>query len=260
MTNRKCILISYEVTSLNNIVLSRKLLTTNGYVEVKQRAGCLSYIEDKLGYQSELARTLTQSESVPWDPPAKAIIAFTSESTLKNFCENYLAPGNVNVSDTEERLQQILTRITYDCVVKDKLIAIPIFANFLKVVRDLMVSRSTLQLWQLKLALAQSSNNKLTSNLLSAETLLALKHEAISVFDGFEKDLSSLVKSYLSGENFHFCNDVIGMQLSHYVLFYNLPFGINVNNLDELFDFAVRLESNGYSSESISKILQILGV
>lgn len=102
-------------------------------MEVKQRAGCLSYIEDKLGYHSELARTLTQSESVPWDPPAKAIVSFTSESTLRNFCDNYLTPGNKKGTSDEERLQQILTRVTYDCVVKDKLVAIPIFAALFKV-------------------------------------------------------------------------------------------------------------------------------
>lgn len=111
----------------------RKLLSTNGYVEVKQRAGCLSYMEDKLGYHSELARTLTQSETVPWDPPAKAIVSFTSESTLRNFCDNYLTCGNQSGGFDEERLQQIFTRVTYECVVKDKLVAIPIFAGLFKV-------------------------------------------------------------------------------------------------------------------------------
>lgn len=100
---------------------------------MKQRAGCLSYMEDKLGYHSELARTLTQSESIPWDPPAKAIISFSSESTLRNFCDNYFTSGNKAAGQAEERLQQILTRVTYDCVVKDKLVAIPIFTALLKV-------------------------------------------------------------------------------------------------------------------------------
>lgn len=90
-------------------------------------------MEDKLGYHSELARTLTQSESVPWDSPAKAIVSFTSESTLRNFCDNFLTAGNQSARKDEERLQQILTRVTYDCVVKDKLIVIPIFAVLLKV-------------------------------------------------------------------------------------------------------------------------------
>lgn len=100
---------------------------------MKQRAGCLSYMEDKLGYHSELARTLTESETIPWDPPAKAIVSFMSESTLRNFCDNYLTPGSKSGGVEEQRLQKILTRVTYECVVKDKLVVIPIFAALFKV-------------------------------------------------------------------------------------------------------------------------------
>lgn len=102
-------------------------------MEVKQRAGCLSYMEDKLGYHSEMARTLTESETIPWDPLAKAIVSFTSESTLRNFCDNYLTPGSKTGGVGEQSLQKILTRVTYECVVKDKLVVIPIFAALCKV-------------------------------------------------------------------------------------------------------------------------------
>lgn len=110
-----------------------RILSTSGYIEVKQRVGCLSYIEDKLGYRSQLARTLTQSDTVPWVPPAKSIVLFTSECTMRNFCDNYLIPGEVKASPQELRLQQILTRVTYECVIKDKLPVIIIFATLLKV-------------------------------------------------------------------------------------------------------------------------------
>lgn len=120
--------------------------------------------------------------------------------------------------------------------------------------RDLTTASSTLPLWQVKLALAQNSN------LLSTETLLAVKDEAVSVLNGLEKDLSGLVKDFLAGENFNFCNSSIGMQLGGYVTFYNIPFGVTVNNMDQLFELAVKLEASDYSFESINKILQILGI
>lgn len=112
----------------------------------------------------------------------------------------------------------------------------------------------------MKLALAIGLRYKLASNLLSSETLMALKHQAISILNSLEKDLSILVKNYMSATNFNFCNDAISMQLSSYVTFYSIPFGVNVSNLDQLFELAVKLESSGYSPESISKILQILGM
>lgn len=117
----------------NVFLISRHLLSTSGYVEVKQRAGCLSYMEDKLGYHSQLARTLTQSETIPWDPPSTAIVSFTSESTLRHFCDNYLTPGVHGSSNIEARLQQMLTRVTYDCVIKEKLVVIPIITTLIKV-------------------------------------------------------------------------------------------------------------------------------
>lgn len=113
--------------------LCRRLLLTSGYIEVKQRAGCLSYMEDKLGYQSQLARTLTQSEVIPWDPPAKTIISFSSEATLRYFCDNYLAAGNQTSDVNESKLRHVLTRTTYDCVIKDKLFAILIVTTLVKV-------------------------------------------------------------------------------------------------------------------------------
>lgn len=100
---------------------------------MKQRAGCLSYIEDKFGYRSQLARTLTQSEVIPWDPPAKTIISFSSESTLRHFCDNYLVSSDQISNMDETKLRHVLARTTYDCVVKDKLVAIPIVSTLLQV-------------------------------------------------------------------------------------------------------------------------------
>lgn len=114
------------------IIFYRKILKTNGYIEVQQRVGCLNYIQDKFGYISDLAHTISQSSSMPWDPPADAITTFTSDCTIKHFCDYYntiLKESN----SLEEELRQMLTRVTYECVVKDKLFVLPIFASLLKV-------------------------------------------------------------------------------------------------------------------------------
>lgn len=119
---------------------------------------------------------------------------------------------------------------------------------------------NTLPLWQVKLALTQTLKYRLNSNLLSIETLLTLRDEAVSVLDGLEGNLCGLVKSYLAGE-FNFCNDSeLGAKLSSFVTFYSIPFGVKVNNMDKLLQLAVKLEENKFSSESISKIMRILGI
>lgn len=126
--------------------------------------------------------------------------------------------------------------------------------------RDLATASNTLPLWQVKLALTQILKYQLNSNLLSMETLLTLRNEAVSVLDGFEGSVSGLVKSYLAGE-FNFSSDsVLGAKLSSFVTFYSIPFGVKVNNMDEVLQLAVKLEENKFPSESISKILRILGI
>lgn len=226
---------------------------------MKQRAGCLSYTEDKLGYHSRLARTLTQSESIPWDPPSKAIISFTSESMLRNFCDNYLTCGKETASKSERKQLQILTRITYECVIKDKLVAIPIFTALLKTVRDLTFTPSTLQLWQLKLACAQVLNSKSFSNLLTSDTLLALKQEAVTILDSWEDSLNGFLKEYVAEGTLN-CHKDVASKLSAYLTFYDIPFAVNVHNFDRLLQAAVNLQSKGCTYESISKVLHLSGV
>lgn len=69
---------------------------------------------------------------MPWDPDPKEIVSFTSDCTIRYFCEQYLCKLK-NCNESEEKLRKMLTGITYDCVVKDKLFLLPIIANLFKV-------------------------------------------------------------------------------------------------------------------------------
>lgn len=109
-------------------------MESSGFIEVKQRAGCLSYLEDKFGYRSQLAKTLTHSKTVPWDPPPKVITAFSSDCTVRHFTENFLTPdNNISSSTTETNLLKSLTKTTYDCVIRDKEAILSSFISLIKV-------------------------------------------------------------------------------------------------------------------------------
>lgn len=122
----------YKINTLTEFF--RTILTSNGFVEVKQRAGCLSYIVDKLGYHSQLAKTLTQSETVPWNPSSASIVSFTHDQAIKYFCDHFLTTDKL--SPEELKLIQVLTKVTYDAVVKDKLIIVPVISFLLKVINS----------------------------------------------------------------------------------------------------------------------------
>ena len=109
----------------------RNILKTHGLVEIKQRVGYISYDEDKNGYLMKCARTLNDSCIVPWNPPAKVITSFSSNKSVRNFCETFLK--DIPASEFEMKLKQILTNVIYDCVVHDKLNVFPIITSLIKV-------------------------------------------------------------------------------------------------------------------------------
>lgn len=132
-----------KLVFIGNLILShpflkhfRRCLQTSGFIDVKQRAGCLSYQEDKFGYRSELARTLTHSNIMPWSPAQKAIDSFSSDCIVRYFTDHFLTVESQEKCDAKElHLVQTLTRFTYDCMIKDRLALLPILVTMAKVSR-----------------------------------------------------------------------------------------------------------------------------
>lgn len=116
-------------------------MNSSGFIEVKQRAGCLSYLEDKFGFRTQLARTLTHSKIMPWNPPASVITSFSSDAAVRNFTEIFLTPEIVaGSSPFETKLVKLLTKVTYECVIKDKEIVLTNIIHLTKVRIDFLLS------------------------------------------------------------------------------------------------------------------------
>lgn len=47
------------------------ILAECSFVDVRQKAGCLSYLEDPQGFRSLLAQTLTSEDVIPWTVPVR---------------------------------------------------------------------------------------------------------------------------------------------------------------------------------------------
>lgn len=110
-------------------------MESSGYIEVKQRAGCLSYQEDPTGSRSLLAKVLMQASNLPWTPQPNAIGSFSSEPTVKYFTDYFLTPKKTTTEYglQEQSLRQAITVAMYDCVTKDKMAVVPIWIVFIKV-------------------------------------------------------------------------------------------------------------------------------
>ncbi|CAG9853978.1 unnamed protein product [Phyllotreta striolata] len=233
-----------------------RILSTTGYVEVKQRAGCLSYILDKFGYRSQLARTLTHSAIVPWDPSPTSITLFTSDQCVKLFCEHFLGcDKSKETTALEARLKQCLTKITYDAVVHDKLIVIVVFISMLKAILDLNDTPSPLNALQFKIIAKQILRNR-SFDLLSKEVVLALRQEYLKYFDDWEEILKPQLQSFLSNRDFN--KDTSNLdckRLATYVVFYDFPWNCRINR-GEYLEMLGKLPSN-LCTNTVDKIIKI---
>ncbi|KAF7270472.1 hypothetical protein GWI33_016577 [Rhynchophorus ferrugineus] len=234
-----------------------KILSTTGYIEVKQRAGCLSYLTDKFGYHSELARTLTQSKVVPWDPPSNSVINFTSDESVRNFCELILAVDKGKTSYMERKMVQLMTRITYDAVVKDKVMMISIMAALLKMILKLESEYDTIGLWQLKIIKQQVLSKTAIPSLIPKETILSLYQEISLIFDQHLEILKDDMHKYSTSQEFNTNTKL----LAQYVIFYDIPnkltgFNGPVDILQNILNMKNKLSSN-QSNEHFVRLLEI---
>ncbi|KAL1501054.1 hypothetical protein ABEB36_006453 [Hypothenemus hampei] len=235
--------------------LLTKILSLSSYIEMKQRAGCLSYSNDKFGYHSDLARTLTHSNIVPWDPDFNSITNFTSNNSIRKFCETTLKMVNkAKASDFERRIIQLLTRATYDAVVKDKQMVIAVMTSLLKSLTNLPSQQFILDLWQLKI-IFQLTIASSGTELISKETVLALHQEVVLLLESQEERLKHSLKNFLTGQEFN-SGDT---QLAAYVTFFETPTDLSMlcNDRMDVLERALYLKSSISNLEIQARILRI---
>ncbi|KAK5650992.1 hypothetical protein RI129_002021 [Pyrocoelia pectoralis] len=226
-----------------------KLLSSCGIIEVKQRAGCLSYVEDKFGFRTQLAKTLTQSETVPWNPPAKVITSFSSDTAMRLFCDNFLNPSSNYLSSTmESKFMKLLTKAAYECVIKDKEIILAIMMVLLRTIQDFGNTTSTSQLWQFKLATQQVLGN----------IMLALNQELMGLMEEYESLVKDEIANYILGK--HTSEMDNEKELVSYLTFYDIPQDLHsLQNCNEITELLSYLSSRQCSTETITRILKMLG-
>lgn len=59
-------------------------------LDVKQRAGCLPYVEDPHGFRSLIAQTLTTENVIPWAAHPECVTSFTNNKTVLNIVKYFL--------------------------------------------------------------------------------------------------------------------------------------------------------------------------
>ncbi|XP_012141180.1 anaphase promoting complex subunit 1 isoform X2 [Megachile rotundata] len=74
-------------------------------LSVKQRAGCLPYIEDPHGFRSLIAQTLTTENVIAWAARPECVTSFTNDKTVLNIVKYFLQWPKKEKIKTENKLK-----------------------------------------------------------------------------------------------------------------------------------------------------------
>jgi len=147
------------------------LLEKDGTMYVKQRIGCLSYVDDSSGFCSLLAQSLVKDKSGKWTAKPKAIKALTSDLTVHSILQMSLN-GNVSENYRENIGHHLLSHLMYECVMQEKLEVLPSLISLMQI--GTSESLSSLNLWQVRLIAASFKYGEEFQNMVNKEAFTAL--------------------------------------------------------------------------------------
>ncbi|XP_019719671.1 anaphase-promoting complex subunit 1 [Hippocampus comes] len=192
-----CIDLIKEVQHLKSV------LSKDGVLYVKLRAGQLPYKDDPQGWKSLLGSAVNQRSSGIRAFKLEAISTFTSEPTLLSFAEFFCkAPDGMK---HPKETVALFSAMLYECVAQECPEMLPTYIAIQQAVGALC--RGELQhsfaLWQMRLVVELWDSRLLRrpgncrDALLSSEFLPVMKNKVDVALDSWLKDNSSALKSYI---------------------------------------------------------------
>ncbi|XP_051781384.1 anaphase-promoting complex subunit 1 isoform X2 [Erpetoichthys calabaricus] len=185
------------------------ILSKDGILYVKLRAGQLSYKDDPRGWQSLLAQTISHRNPEVRSFKPEAISAFTSDPALLLFAE-YFCKSTKNAEYKHEPLV-LFSSILYECVTQETPEILPTYIAIDQAVRRLEKNEisETFDFWQIKLVF-EFCNSKILENrlrqttgkglLINSEFLPVIKCAIDNTLDQWLSDFGHVLMSYLNGE------------------------------------------------------------
>uniref|UniRef100_A0A8C4LFD5 Anaphase promoting complex subunit 1 n=1 Tax=Equus asinus TaxID=9793 RepID=A0A8C4LFD5_EQUAS len=188
----------------------KSILSKDGVLYVKLRAGQLSYKEDPMGWQSLLAQTVANRNSEARAFKPETISAFTSDPALLSFAEYFCKP-TVNMGQKQEILD-LFSSVLYECVTQETPEMLPAYIAMDQAIRRLgrREMSETSELWQIKLVLeffsSRSHQERLQNHpkrglFMNSEFLPVVKCTIDNTLDQWlQAGGDACVHAYLSGQ------------------------------------------------------------
>ncbi|XP_053169492.1 anaphase-promoting complex subunit 1 isoform X1 [Hemicordylus capensis] len=188
----------------------KSILSKDGVLYVKLRAGQLSYKEDPMGWRSLLAQTVTHRNADARAFKPEAISAFTSDPALLSFADYFCKPA-ANMGQKQEMFD-LFSSILYECVTQENPEMLPAYIAIDQAVRRLerREMTETFDLWQIKLVLeffnSRSHQERMRKNphrglFMNSEFLPVMKCSIDNTLDQWLPAGGDVcLHSYLSGQ------------------------------------------------------------
>ncbi|KAK9541139.1 hypothetical protein VZT92_001206 [Zoarces viviparus] len=184
----------------------QSILSRDGVLYVKLRAGQLPYKDDPQGWKSLLASTVNHRSSGVRAFKPESISTFTSEPALVSFAEFFCK--------TSEEIQQrddtlvLFSAMLYECVTQECPEMLPTYIAIEQAVGALRRGDllQTFALWQMRLVVelwdsrVQRGPANRHDALLTSEFLPVMKNMVDVALDRWLTDNSAVVRSYMRGE------------------------------------------------------------
>lgn len=208
----------------------KSILSKDGVLYVKLRAGQLSYKEDPMGWQSLLAQTVANRNSEARAFKPETISAFTSDPALLSFAEYFCKP-TVNMGQKQEILD-LFSSVLYECVTQETPEMLPAYIAMDQAIRRLgrREMSETSELWQIKLVLeffsSRSHQERLQNHpkrglFMNSEFLPVVKCTIDNTLDQWlQAGGDTCVQAYLSGQP---CEEPQLSMLACFLVYHAVP-------------------------------------
>ncbi|XP_053692901.1 anaphase-promoting complex subunit 1 [Sabethes cyaneus] len=262
------------------------ILRASGCIDIKQRAGCLSYLEDPNRLKSMLSHTLTTDKYNSWKIDVKSLLAFSTDQRISNIANKFLLLTKRNdideiesISSTEQNIIQTLILQTYYCLTHDKMHGLSIFMNLMSNIINFDSTCTATELWQFRILAAIIARKKAipeTDLLVSPDLLQSLIDRIRLLMEQLLATINHLIRSHVVGApQDRPISDLLTqvgqedqLRLAQLITFYDLPIKIlgnesqeKLNEMDYL-EFLCRFKHKHpeLSTQTICCIADILGL
>ncbi|XP_067276723.1 anaphase-promoting complex subunit 1 isoform X1 [Pseudorasbora parva] len=210
----------------------QSILSRDGVLYVKLRAGQLPYKDDPQGWKSLLAPNLNNRSAEVRTFKPEAISTFTSDAALVSFAE-YFCRASENMKHKQETVA-LLSAILYECVTQENPEMLPTHISIDQAVRTLERGDlcETFSLWQMKLVLELCESRVLQQRLrethqqtrgllLNSEFLPVMKSSADRALDQWLCDNSRVLQAYLRRQPVN--SDAEVNMLACFLVYHSIP-------------------------------------